>query len=310
MLADPRQDALSSRQVAERISRLALGVCENELRAAGPRHDPVGARRPAALRAARRPRGCADAIEPLCREKSLTLRTDLPDEAQVDGDGTLVNRIVHNLLTNAVRYTESGEISLSARLEARGLRIEVADTGIGIADSDRERIFEEFCRLDHGRRMAPLGTGLGLATVRRLCEQLRGSIEIESRSASAAPSASACRAGDGANDRPPLSRPPCSHRRERVNNAGRAVPGPPSSKVRNLRQQHCAQAIDGRRFDTDVARVPLHRSIGLADLLEETFHRLRQGVHALGRQLGEHRTVALARHQPGDDRVDVLLLAA
>lgn len=181
MLADPRQDALSSRQVAERISRLALGVCEisSELLGRGsiPSLSAVGRRR-FAVRAVLE--GCADAIEPLCREKGLSLRTDLPEEAQFDGDGTLVNRIVYNLLTNAVRYTEAGEVRLAARLEAHALRIDVADTGIGIAEADRERIFEEFCRLDQGRRMVPLGTGLGLATVRRLCERLGGTIEIES----------------------------------------------------------------------------------------------------------------------------------
>lgn len=181
MLADPRQDELSGRQVAERISRLALGVCEmsSELLGRGSVPSLAAQRRRFAVRAVLQ--GCADAIEPLCRERGLALHTDLPDETQFDGDGILVNRIVHNLLTNAVRYTETGEVRLSARLEDRGLRIEVTDSGIGIAEGDRERIFEEFSRLDQGRRMAPLGTGLGLATVKRLCERLGGTVEIESR---------------------------------------------------------------------------------------------------------------------------------
>ena len=182
MLADPRQDVLSTEQVAERISRLALGLCEitTDLLGRGAAASiTAGVRRRFPVRAVLE--GCAHAVEPLCREKNLGLKVELPAEEEFAGDVTLVRRVVHNLLTNAVRYTEHGEVGLRGRLDPSGLAIEVSDTGVGIPEEDHERVFEEFCRLDPGRRMAPLGTGLGLATVKRLCDRSGGRVEVASR---------------------------------------------------------------------------------------------------------------------------------
>jgi signal transduction histidine kinase len=181
IMADPRQDDFSPRQVAERIARLALGLCEvtSDLigRSPGASRSSVQRKR---FSVPRMLESCAQAVEPLCREKHLALRLALPPRGECVGDTGLIQRMVHNLLTNAVRYTERGEIWLRAQIEPGVLRIEVQDTGIGMAAEDQQRIFDEFCRLDSGRRMEPLGTGLGLATVKRLCERLGGRIQVES----------------------------------------------------------------------------------------------------------------------------------
>lgn len=176
MLLDPELRTLPVDRIAERINRLAYGLCDAATDLAGR-----GTHRPARRRTSLRRvlTACAEAIEPLCLERDLRLCVDLPDE-DAECDEAAVTRIAQNLLTNAARYTTSGEVRLSARLEPRRLRIDVCDTGIGIAAEDRDRIFDEFCRLPAARTLAPAGTGLGLASVRQLCNHLGGRVEIES----------------------------------------------------------------------------------------------------------------------------------
>nr|MBA2721833.1 response regulator [Methylibium sp.] len=108
--------------------------------------------------------------EPTAFEKGLALRFrggDLP----VFGDPVLVDRIVRNLLSNAIRYTEDGGILVSARRRGTQVQVQVWDTGLGIAPAEQSRIFEEFYQV-HAH--APLqanqskGLGLGLAIVQRL----------------------------------------------------------------------------------------------------------------------------------------------
>lgn len=180
MLADDGDHAFTPRQIAQRIARLAESLCEisSDLLAHG-RVIPPEAGRGSNVRAVLAQ--CAEAIEPLCRQKGLALRLDLPSAHEPIADGASLQRIVGNLLTNAVRYTERGEIRLGGSIGAHGLSIEVRDTGIGIPPESLERIFDEYARLDEARRLAPLGTGLGLATARRLCQRLGGRIEVESR---------------------------------------------------------------------------------------------------------------------------------
>lgn len=85
----------------------------------------------------------------------------------VMSDPTLLERIIRNLLNNAVRYTERGTVMLAARRRGNALRIEVRDTGIGISEEDQGRIFEEFTQLANPERNREKGLGLGLSIVRR-----------------------------------------------------------------------------------------------------------------------------------------------
>ena len=85
-----------------------------------------------------------------------------------------------NLLSNAVKFTEQGAIELSARPEGDAVRIEVRDTGPGIAPEDFEHLFKPFMQVGDTRRHHREGTGLGLAISRHLARALGGDIAIES----------------------------------------------------------------------------------------------------------------------------------
>lgn len=93
--------------------------------------------------------------------------------AEVYTDPMLLERILRNLLANAIRYTEQGEVAVSCRQSDHGLQIEVCDTGIGIAPEHLPHIFEEYYQVGNRQRDRSNGLGLGLAIVRRL-DQLLG----------------------------------------------------------------------------------------------------------------------------------------
>jgi signal transduction histidine kinase len=98
----------------------------------------------------------------------------------VESDAVLLERIVRNLIGNAVRYTSSGEVSVSATPAGGSVRIEVRDTGPGIRPEDQKRIFEEFVQLANPGRTSRKGLGLGLSIVQRLCALLGYEISLAS----------------------------------------------------------------------------------------------------------------------------------
>jgi two-component system, cell cycle sensor histidine kinase PleC len=97
-------------------------------------------------------------------------------------DRQKLKHILLNLLSNALKFTHAGTITISARRLARARAVELAvtDTGIGIAPVDHERIFEDFRQLDNSSTRPYGGTGLGLSICRRLAHMLGGSIALES----------------------------------------------------------------------------------------------------------------------------------
>ena len=108
------------------------------------------------------------------------LALDIPTtDAQVHSDPVLLESVLRNLLSNAVRYTRQGEVNLTCETIEQVVRIEVCDTGVGIPASEQERIFEEFHRLSSAGS-AERGLGLGLAIVRRLADLLGIGIELTS----------------------------------------------------------------------------------------------------------------------------------
>ncbi len=117
---------------------------------------------------------------PVAREKGLEFRV-APVDAQVETDPVLLERVVRNLVDNAFKYTAAGSIALSAELDERTVRIAVHDTGPGIAESERERIFEEFYQIGNPQRDRTKGLGLGLAIVRRLAQLLGLKVQLETR---------------------------------------------------------------------------------------------------------------------------------
>jgi signal transduction histidine kinase/DNA-binding response OmpR family regulator len=97
-------------------------------------------------------------------------------------DRTKLQQILINLLSNAIKFTQEGEVQVSAeRAGGDRIRISIRDTGVGIAESDLARIFEEFRQVGASGRGGRAGTGLGLAITRRLVEMLGGQIDVSSR---------------------------------------------------------------------------------------------------------------------------------
>ncbi|MGP1678463.1 MAG: ATP-binding response regulator [Burkholderiales bacterium] len=117
---------------------------------------------------------------PLARDKGLMFRV-APAEAHVETDPVLLERMVRNLVDNAFKYTVAGSISLEAELDERSVRIAVRDTGPGIAESERERIFKEFYQVGNPERDRGKGLGLGLAIVRRLARLLGLEVQLDSQ---------------------------------------------------------------------------------------------------------------------------------
>ena len=112
----------------------------------------------------------------------LALRV-VPTAWSVDSDPVLLERILRNLIANALRYTRSGGVVLGARRRGASVRIDVIDSGIGIAAADCTRIFDEFVQIGSAaRRDGGRGMGLGLAIVRRLCALLDHPLTVVSTS--------------------------------------------------------------------------------------------------------------------------------
>ena len=127
-------------------------------------------------------RDCITVVKPLAMKKSLEIVCRLDGAPAVAwADSGMLKQIMYNLLSNAVKFTpEGGRIEVRAWAEGRHIVTSVADTGIGIAPEDRDRIFSEFYQVDgsHSRRYQ--GTGLGLALARRFVEMHGGTITVES----------------------------------------------------------------------------------------------------------------------------------
>lgn len=114
-------------------------------------------------------------------QKGLELNLDVPKSPiYLYCDKSRMEQIFTNLIENAVRYTEKGEISLAVQELSNTIQISIADTGIGIEQEDIPYLFERFYRVDKSRSRAHGGTGLGLSIVKNLVELHDGSIEVQS----------------------------------------------------------------------------------------------------------------------------------
>ena len=127
----------------------------------------------------------ATTAQPLADRNGNRLTVHCPDDVgTMRSDPTRVRQVVLNLLSNACKFTEGGEVSLSAvRHTAEGrdwIRFAVADTGIGMTSEQQSRVFEEFSQADSSTTRKYGGTGLGLAISRRLCRMMGGDIELTS----------------------------------------------------------------------------------------------------------------------------------
>jgi two-component system phosphate regulon sensor histidine kinase PhoR len=126
--------------------------------------------------------GCVETARLNAKTRGLEIHVDLQENAPaVRGDGAQLGEVLQNLLDNAVQYTPSGgKIEVQARSNEREVIFTVTDTGIGIPESDLERIFERFYRVDAARSREAGGTGLGLAIARHIVDAHGGRIWVES----------------------------------------------------------------------------------------------------------------------------------
>jgi len=120
-------------------------------------------------------------VESLAAEKKLALKVALAsDLPRGRGDDRRLTQVLLNLVGNAIKFTEAGEVRLEARCSDGAFVVSVADTGPGIAEADQQRIFEEFQQVDDSATRKKGGTGLGLSIARRIIELHGGRIQVES----------------------------------------------------------------------------------------------------------------------------------
>lgn len=121
-------------------------------------------------------------VEPIRNKKGLKLRVNVPDNVKMDTDRKRVYQCILNLISNAVKYTEKGWVSITARQLNGEAEIVVEDTGIGIDEKDLRQLFQPFVRLDSSLRNKELGTGLGLYLTKKMASEiLGGSVSVEGR---------------------------------------------------------------------------------------------------------------------------------
>jgi signal transduction histidine kinase/FixJ family two-component response regulator len=125
---------------------------------------------------------------PLAQKKELRLCFEHQNEIDsetIAGDPIRIRQIVNNLLSNAIKFTNEGEVNLHVKVLPKDtnlclLQIEVSDTGVGIAEEDQKRIFQEYARIDSDEQPAQEGFGLGLPIVHKLVEIQKGEITLSS----------------------------------------------------------------------------------------------------------------------------------
>jgi heavy metal sensor kinase len=120
----------------------------------------------------------SESLRPLAGSRGLEFTCDLPPALPFSGDMDALIRLFVNLLDNAIKYTERGSVSLSARQEENTIIVKVSDTGIGIPAEHLAHIFERFYRVETARSSG--GVGLGLAIARQIAQAHGGNIEVES----------------------------------------------------------------------------------------------------------------------------------
>ena len=120
-------------------------------------------------------------VEKLARNKNIDVKIDIEDDMFINGDPFLLEQMILNLLDNAVKYTENGEVVFQASEDGKKALIKVKDTGIGIPVQHLSRIFERFYRMDKARSRDLGGTGLGLSIVKHIVQLHSGEIHVESQ---------------------------------------------------------------------------------------------------------------------------------
>jgi signal transduction histidine kinase len=121
------------------------------------------------------------AIEPLVAEKHLTLKREIQSQLPAGyGDQRRLAQVLFNLIGNAIKFTDQGEVVVAVSETGGSFHIAVSDTGPGIATEEQEKIFDEFHQADNSATRTKSGTGLGLSIAKRIIEMHGGHISVES----------------------------------------------------------------------------------------------------------------------------------
>jgi two-component system, OmpR family, phosphate regulon sensor histidine kinase PhoR len=118
---------------------------------------------------------------PQAESKGLELKTDIDPHLELLKSSRLyVREILQNFITNSIKYTETGSVTIGARMKDKGIEFYVQDTGIGISKGDQEKVFDKFFRSEDYRTRANSGTGLGLYVTMKLARLIHAEIDLES----------------------------------------------------------------------------------------------------------------------------------
>ena len=121
------------------------------------------------------------AIEPSAAKAQIRLHCDVPEHLELRADPDQLDRILMNLLANAVKFTPAeGTVTISARPDGDQVVLAVADTGMGIPQAEQQALFARFFRASNAIHQAIPGTGLGLAIVRTIVDNHHGRIDVHS----------------------------------------------------------------------------------------------------------------------------------
>jgi signal transduction histidine kinase len=121
------------------------------------------------------------ATESLAQNKKLAFRTDVAKSLPVGvGDEQRLTQVLLNLVGNAIKFTDAGEVRVTAKAVDGHFALSVSDTGPGIAEDERARVFEQFHQVDNSNTRVKGGTGLGLAIAKQIVEMHGGRIWVES----------------------------------------------------------------------------------------------------------------------------------
>jgi len=177
---------LSERQergmsVIDRGARMIQDLIE-DMRTLVRLGDPNQRMRPRPVDLSQVVRDACDLQQADARQKDVELTAAVADGVVVAGEATELARMVGNLISNAIKYSDArGAVTVTLRQSDLYVEIEVADLGIGISPEDQHRLFEEFFRSTDRRTRQRRGLGLGLTVVRRIVARHRGEIEVRSR---------------------------------------------------------------------------------------------------------------------------------
>lgn len=120
-------------------------------------------------------------LQPLTEDKGIPINVTINEDLEIDSDRQRLIQCLINLVSNAIKYTEEGQITLDVRGENDMIKIAVSDTGIGLSDNDMENLFQAFRRGGSAVRSKAFGSGIGLFLTNKLVHNvLKGTISVQS----------------------------------------------------------------------------------------------------------------------------------